>query len=91
MEEAIFPLETSMNGFLRSTCTSIEQEYILLQLNVGVNDKRVQPEVGVDDNNDATTQQATVREEFVSPTEKRQGTTAWATEQHKQFERGRPL
>ena len=80
-----------MNGFLRSTCTSIEQEYILLQLNVGVNDNRVQPEVGVDDNNDATTQQATVREEFVSPTEKRQGTTAWATEQHKQFERGRPL
>ena len=72
-----------MDGFLRSTCTNIEQEYILLQSNVGVNDNRVQPEVGVDDNNDATTQQAAVREELVSSTEKRQGTTAWATEQHK--------
>ena len=63
----------------------------LLQSNVGVNDNRVQPEVDMDDNNDATTQQAAVREEFVSPTEKRkqQGTTAWATEQNKQFDRGR--
>ena len=40
----------------------MEQECILLQSNVGVNDNRVQPEVGVDDNNDATTQQAAVRE-----------------------------
>ena len=80
-----------MDGFLRSNFTSIEQEYILLQSNVGVNDNRVQPEVGVDDNNDATTQQAAVREELVSLTEKRQGTTAWATEQHKQFDRGRSL
>ena len=55
-----------MDGFLRSTCTSTEQEYILLQSNVGVNDNRVQPEVGMDDNNDATTQQAAVREEFAS-------------------------
>ena len=91
MEEEIFPLETSMDGFLRSTCTSIEQEYILLQSNVGVNDNKVQPEVGVDDNNDATTQQAAVREEFVSPTERWQGTTAWTTKQHKQFDRGMPL
>ena len=91
MEEEISPFETSMNGFLRSNFTSMEQEYVLLQLNVGVNDNIVQPEVGVDDNNDTTTQQAAVREEFVSPTEKRQGTTAWATEQHKQFDRGRSL
>ena len=76
-----------MDGFLRSTCTSTEQEYILLQSNVGVNDNRVQPEVGMDDNNDATTQQAAVRES----TEKRQGTTAWATEQNKQFDRGKLL
>ena len=90
-EEEIFLFETSTGGFLRSTFTSMEQEYILLQSNVGVNDKRVQPEVGMDDNNDATTQQATVREEFVSPTEKRQGTTTRATEQHKLFDRGRSL
>ena len=67
-EEEIFPFETSMDGFLCSTCTSTEQEYILLESNVGVNDNRVQPEVGMDDNNDATTQEAAVREEFVSPT-----------------------
>ena len=69
----------------------MEQGCILLQSNVGVIDNRVQPEVGMDDNNDATTQQAAVREEFMSPMEKRQGTTTWATEQHKQFDRGRPL
>ena len=69
----------------------MEQECILLQPDVGINDNRVQPEVGMDGNNDAITQQAAVCEEFVSPTEKRQGTTAWATEQHKQFDRGRSL
>ena len=76
---------------MSSNFTSMEREYILLQSNVGVNDNRVQPEVGMDDNNNATTQQAAVREEFVSPTEKRQGTTAWATGQHKQFDRRRSL
>ena len=77
MEEEIFPLETSMDGFLRSNFTNMAQECALLhQLDVGVNDNRVQQEVGMDDNNDATTQQAAVREEFVSPTKKRQGTTA---------------
>ena len=82
-----------MDGFLRSNFKSIEQEYILLQSNVGVNDNRVQPEVGMDDNSDDTTQQAAVHEEFVSPTEKlqQQGTTTWATEQHKLFDRGRCL
>ena len=72
-----------MDSFLRSYCTSIEREYILLH----------QPDVGVDDEKEttATSQQANVREEFASPTEKRdqQGTTAWATEQNKQFDRGR--
>ena len=92
-EEEIFPFETSMNGFLRSNYTSTEQECLLLQSDVGVNDNKVQPEVGMDNSNDATTQQAAVREEFVSPTEKlqQQGTTAWATEQNKQFDRGRLL
>ena len=64
--------------------TSMEQECALLH----------QPDVGVNDNKKETTtstQQAAVREEFVSHTEKRQGTIAWATEQHKQFDRGRFL
>ena len=92
MEEAeVFPFETSMDGFLRSNCTSTEQECILLQSDVGVNDNKVQPEVGMDESNDATSQQAAVREEFVSSTEKRQGTTAWVTEQNKQFDRGKLL
>ena len=42
-EEEIFPFETNMDGFLRSNCTSNEQEYILLQSDVGVNDNKVQP------------------------------------------------
>ena len=55
-----------------------------------------QPDAGVDDDKKettATSQQAAVREEFVSPPEKQkqQGTTAWATEQNKQFDRGRLL
>ena len=61
-EEGIFPFETSMDGFLHSNCTSTEQECILLQPHVGVNDNKVQPEVGMDDSNDATTQQAAARE-----------------------------
>ena len=74
-EEGRFPLETSLDDFLRSNCTSsTEQEYILLH----------QPDVGVDDEKETTAnlQQAAVREEFASPTKKRQqqGTTAWATE-----------
>ena len=78
------PFETSMNGFLHSNFTSTEQKSALLH----------QQDVGVDDDEKETTttfQQATVREQFVSPTEKRQGTTAWATEQYKQFDRGRSL
>ena len=83
-KERLFPLETSIDGFLRSNCTSTEQEYILLH----------QSDVGVDDEKEttaATSQQTAVREEFASSTEKRQqqGTTAWATEQNKQFDRGR--
>ena len=92
-EEEIFPFETSMDGFLRSNCTSTEQECILLQSDVGVNDNKVQPEVGTDDSNDATTQQAATREEFARLTKmrQRQGTTTWAAEQNKQFDRGRSL
>ena len=62
-----------------------------MQLDVGVNDNKVQPDVGMDDNNDATTRQAAVREEFARLTKKRQRqrTAAWATTQSKQFDRGR--
>ena len=85
-EEEMFPFKTSVDGFLRSNFTSMEQECALLH----------QPDVGVDDDEKETTttsQQAAVREKFVSPTEKRkqQGTTAWATEQCKQFNRGKSL
>ena len=92
-EEELFPIKTSMDGFMHSNCTSTEQEYILLQSDVGVNDNKVQPEVGMDDSNDATTKQAAAREEFARLTKLRQrpGTTAWAAEQNKQFNRGRSL
>ena len=80
------PFKTSTDGFLNPNFTSTEQECALLH----------QPDVGVDDDDKettATSQQAAVCEEFVSRTEKRQqpGTTAWATEQNKQFDRGRLL
>ena len=82
-EEGLPPFETSIDGFLNQNFTSTEQECVLLH----------QPDVGVDDEKEttATSQQATVREEFASPTEKQQqqGATAWATEQNKQFDRGR--
>ena len=47
----------------------------------------------MDDINDATTQQAAAREEFARLTKmrQRQGTTAWAAERNKQFDRGRSL
>ena len=92
-EEEIFPFETSMDGFLRLNCTSTKQECIFLQSDVGVNDNKVQPEVRMDDSNDATTQHAAAREEFARYTKmrQRQGTTAWAAKQNKQFDRGRSL
>ena len=82
-----------MDSFLRSNCTSTEQESILLQSDVVVNDNKVQPEVRIDDSNDAATQQAAAREEFARLTKmrQRQGTTAWAAEQNKHFDRGRSL
>ena len=85
-EKERFRFETSMDGFLRSNCTSAEQEYILHH----------QSDVGVDDEKETTantSQQAAVREEFAIPTEngQQQGMTAWTTEQNKQFDRGRSL
>ena len=87
MEEEIFSFEASMDGFFNQNFTSTEQESALLH----------QQDVGVDDDEKettTTTQQAAVRKEFVSPTEKQQQqreTTAWATKQHKLFDRGRPF
>ena len=86
MEEIFFSFEASMDGFLNQNFTSTEQESALLH----------HQDVGVDDDEKettTTTQQAAVRKEFVSPTEKQQqrGTTAWATKQHKLFDRGRPF
>ena len=84
-EEEIFRFETSMDGFLHSNCPSPEQECFMLQSDVGVNDNKIQPEVGMDDGNDAATQQAAAREEFARLTKmrQRQGRTAWAAEQNK--------
>ena len=71
-----------MDGVFNLNCTSPEQECVLLQ-----------PEVGVDDNNESTTQQVPAREEFARQTKKRQqqGMTAWSTEQNRQFDRGRSI
>ena len=84
MEQEYILIQPREYIFLRSNFTSTEQESTLLH----------QQDVGVDDDEKettTTTQQATVREEFVSLTEKRQGTTASANEQHKLFDRGRPF
>ena len=60
-KEEIFSLETStVDVFFHSNCTSLEQECILLQ-----------PDVGMDNHNETTAQQAAAREEFERPTKKR--------------------
>ena len=90
MEEEIFP--TSMDGFLRSNCTSLEQEYNLIQSREEYILLQVQPEVGMDDSNNATTLQAAAREESARlPIGQQQGMTAWSTDQNRQFDRGRLL
>ena len=81
-EEGLLLLETGtcMDDFLQLNCTSPEQEYIVLQ-----------PDVGIDNNDEATTSkvQAGAREEFARlPIGRQQRETA-STVQSKQFERGR--
>ena len=63
-EEGLLPFETSIDGVLNLNFTSTEQECVLLY----------QPDVEVDDEKEATvtSQHAAAREEFASPTEKRQ-------------------
>ena len=71
-----------MDGFLRSNCTSPEQEYILLH----------QSDIGVDANEKATASkvQAGAREESeILPIGQQQGMTAGSTDQNRQFDRGR--
>ena len=81
-----------MDGFLRSNCTSLEQEYILIQSREEYILLQVQPEVGMDDSNNATTSQAAAREESARlPIGQQQGMTAWSTDQNRQFDRGRLL
>ena len=82
-EGEIFSFEASRDVFLRPKCTSLEEEYILLQ---------VQPEVGMDDSNNADTSQATAREESARLLfDQKQRMAAWSTDESKQFDRGRLL
>ena len=92
MEEEIFYFEASTDGFLNQNCTSLEQEYILIQSRQEYILLQVQPEVGMNDSNNATTLQAAAREESARlPIDQQQGMTAWSTDQNRQFDRGRPL
>ena len=86
MQGGIFPFEASTDGLLDKNITSTKQEEpaLLCRQDVGVDDEEKET---------TSTQQAAVRKEFVSPTKKQRqrGTTAWGTEQHKLFDRGRLL
>ena len=83
MEEEIFSFVANRDVFLRSKCTSLDEDYILLQ---------VQPEVGMDDSNDANTSQAATREESARLLfGQQQRMAAWSTNQSKQFDSGRLL
>ena len=79
-EESLFPPETSMEAFLNYNFLSPEQEWTLHQ-----------PGMGVEYNDEATsTLQAGAREESARPPiRQQQRTTAWSTQQSKQFDRGR--
>ena len=81
-DESLFPFEASTHEFLDKNVTSTKQEEPALLH---------QQDVGVDDNEKETTQQAAVRKEFVSPTEKQQQKrmATRSTDEGKQFDRGR--
>ena len=81
-----------MDGFLSSNCTSLEQEYILIQSREEYISLQVQPEVGMEDSNNATTSQAATREESARlPIGQHQGMKAWSIDQNRQFDRGKLL
>ena len=78
-EESLFPPGTSMEAFLNLNFLSPEQECTLHQ-----------PDIGVEYNDEATSKlQAGAREESARPPFRQQQTTAWSTQQSKQFDRGR--
>ena len=81
-DESLFPFEASTDDVLDKNVTSTKQEEPALLY---------QQDVGVDDNEKETTQQAAFRNEFVSPTEKQQQRrmATWSTDESKQFDRGR--
>ena len=82
MEEESLSFVGNRDVFLRSKCTSLEEDYILLQ---------VQPD-GMDDSNNATTSQDTTREESARlHFGQQQRMAAWSTDQSKQFDRERLL
>ena len=88
----MFLFEASTDGFLSSNCTSLEQEYILIQPREGYILLQVQPEVGMDDSNNANTSQAATHEESARLLfSQQQGMKAWSTDQNRQFDRGRLL
>ena len=90
MEGGVVSFEASMDGFLSSNCTSLEQEYILIQSREAYILLQVQPEVGMDDSNNATTSQAAAREESARLLiGQQQRMKAWSTDQNRQFDRGR--
>ena len=75
--EDFFSLQASVDGFLPVSCTSPEQEGILLQ-----------PDVGVDDNDEAITSKAqtAARKEFLRLPIGRQQRETTSTEQSKLFD-----
>ena len=81
-DESLFPFEAIKEDLLDTNATSTKQEEPALLH---------QQHVGVDDGEKETTQQAAVRKEFVSPTEKQQlkRMATWSTDESKQFDRGR--
>ena len=74
----MLPLEASVDGVLHVSCAIPERECILLQPDIGVDDKE----------KPSSSEQAAAREEFARPSKKRQQQrmTAWTTEQNKQFD-----
>ena len=77
--EEIVPLEVSVDEFLLFNCSSLEQEFILFQ-----------PDVGVDDNNEATTPtvKAGAHKEFAALPIGWQKRETASTEQSKQLDPG---
>ena len=78
-EESLFPPETIMEAFLNFNLINPEQECTLHQ-----------PDIGVEYNDEETSKlQAGAREESARPPICQLRTTAWPTQQSKQFDRGR--